>query len=117
MSELATILLIVIPIVLPSLLALLTFLVKRAFEGLPSNARPLILDMVTKAVAATEQQATNVLSDPEKKQFALARVQEQLDHAGLKVPVDVLNTLVEAAVYAMNHAAPILPAAAPQKGA
>src|SRR5216684_3141257 len=108
-SELVSILLIALPIVLPSLIALLTFLVKKAFEAMPSTARPIILDMASKAVTATEQVAADVLSNPEKKQMALARMQEQLDHVGLKVPVDVLNTLVEDAVYALKHTPPILP--------
>jgi len=101
-----------LPIVLTPIVGLVAVLVGKAFAALPANQRPVLLDIVKKSVNATEQLVSSELSDPGKKQAALKLAQEQLDHAGLKVPTAVLGTLVEDAVFTLKKMPPVLPAEA-----
>ncbi len=115
-AELFQILIIVLPIVLPPLIAFLVVLVNKELAKLPANVRPVLADVAKVSVSAVEQVAQSELGTAEKKQKALAFASAQLDHLGMKVPTDVLNVVVEDAVFAVKHAPPIVlatPAALP----
>jgi hypothetical protein len=101
------------PIVLPGFFAFLVVLVKKSFEKLPSNARPIVASIASTAVANVEQIAGEMLNSPGKKQAAMDAASSELAHWGINVPSAVLGGLIEEAVAALpsNAVVPPLPMA------
>lgn len=92
-----------LPILLPVLIAVLTYVVKSAIERLPSNKQTFVRDIVYTMVTATEQQAGAAVSGPTKKQEVLAQVMSTLSHFHMSVPESFVSALIEETVFALNQ--------------
>lgn len=90
------------PYLVPLILAVLTVLVKAAFERMPSNVQPTLKAAAKTAVAAVEQIAGAELNGPGKKEKAIELVEDQLSHFGFKVPTAIISAVIEEAVKEMN---------------
>ena len=63
-----------------------------------------IVSMISAAVQAAEQMITAEKSGAEKKAIVTKFIKEQLTAHNISISDDQLNTLIEAAVYALNQA-------------
>lgn len=115
---LQAILIAVIPTLLSLLIAVLTILVKAAFERMPSNLQPFLKQLAATAVASTEQVAAVELNGPGKKEKAGEFMIGQLAHYHITVPPAVISAVIEEAVREMNqsNAAPIKAVVSTEKG-
>jgi hypothetical protein len=103
-TELIQILLALAPYVVPPLVALLVYLVKKAIDRLPANQRVVVSGIVRTSVAAADQLASDQLNGPGKRQVALEMIEAQLKHMHIDVPAPVVNALIEEAVLALHMA-------------
>lgn len=91
------------PPALAALLALLTVVVKKAFEKMPTAQRNTLTSIVSTAVNAVEQTSPN-MPNAVKKQLAESAIEAQLAHFGIKVPTAVIDANLEEAVLILNIA-------------
>jgi hypothetical protein len=91
------------PYIVPVLIAVLSVVVKAAFDQLPANLHGQVLRVAHTAVQAVEQVASETLSGPGKKQLAIEMVMRQLAAMHINVPEPVISDVIESAVYALNQ--------------
>ncbi len=92
------ILLVVLPILLPPLVGAVVLFVKSQIARLPADLRVLVQSIVSTAVQAVEQTASNELNSAGKKQLAMEKVQITLAHYKINVPDGEISDLIEEAV-------------------
>lgn len=87
----------------PVVVALVVYLYQRLLARLPEAQRSAVEGMVQKVVAAVEQ-GQSLVPGAVKKQYATNMVNTLLAKAGLKASPEQVDTLIEAAVFAINQA-------------
>ena len=98
-------LIVLIPIILPPLIALCGAWYQSLVQKLPLATRDQLQNVARTVVPAVEQIASAQLNGPGKKQLALQQAAQILAHLGIKnVNPDVLSSFIEEAVYAINTA-------------
>lgn len=95
--------LILIPLVLPPLVALSAALYHHLLTYVPAQKRALVEQAAHTAVTAVEQVAVVGMTGPDKKQAALHMASELLTHLHLSVPQEVLSAVIEATVYGLRQ--------------
>lgn len=77
-----------------------------AMEQLRDTRWFWVADLVDSAVAAVEQTVKDDMHGDDKKELAMHYIMEVLKENNIEISVDQLNTLIEAAVKAMNDDLP-----------
>ena len=110
-----SILLAVLPIILPPLVGAVGVFYKQAVSKLPANLQPIISELASQAVAAAEQHLADS-NGATKYDAASAWLSASLGRFGVKLSVDELRSAIEEAVYYLNQGqpAPVARVAAPQ---
>jgi len=107
MSLAFQILLIVLPILLPPLISLSVAMYQRLMQYLPQQVHGLVEEVVNIVVLAVEQTSATLLDSPAKKQAAMKMATELLQSWHITVSQEMLSTMIEAAVFALNQSKPI----------
>ena len=94
---------IILPIILPPLISLCVVWYKHMLQQLPQQKRDLVEQIVGTVVYAIEQQFDNTLKNPEKKQEATDRIKKILASLHINVTDELIDAMIEAAVYALNQ--------------
>ena len=95
--------LLIVPILLPAIISLSAVLYQRLVQGLPAKQQALVQQVVNTVVRAVEQEARNTLDGPGKKQAAMQMATNMLKSLHLNISQDVISSVIEAAVYALNQ--------------
>ncbi len=105
------VLLVVLPILLPPLVGAVVLFVKSQIARLPADLRVLVQAIVSTAVQAVEQTASNELNNAGKKELAMEKVKATLAHYKISVPDSEVSDLIEEFVsyLAPTHKVPPLP--------
>jgi hypothetical protein len=93
----------IIPFVLPPLVALSAVLYQHLLQRVPEKKRELIEKVIGTVVTAIEQTAPAVVGNQQKKQAAMNMASEMLAHLNIKASPATLSAMIEAAVYALNQ--------------
>ena len=93
----------IIPLVLPPLVALSAVMYRHLLQSVPEKKRELIEKVISTVVSAIEQTAPATVKNQEKKQVAMNMASEMLANLHIKTSPDTLSTMIEAAVYALNQ--------------
>src|SRR5436309_2241787 len=94
---------IILSIILPPLISLCVVWYKKMVQQLPQQKRDLTQQIVGTVVHAVEQQLDDTAKKPEKKQEAMLLIRKILASLHIDVPDELIDTMIEAAVYAMNQ--------------
>lgn len=91
--------LIALPIVLTPLVGLVVMWVQQFIAHLPANQRTFLATIANDVVLAVEQAEKNSgMSGVDKKALAMKLIMAELDHWGVKIPPEIISTLIESAV-------------------
>lgn len=95
----------VLKIVVSVCAALITVYAVPYIKSLRDDARyKRVIDVIELAVRAAEQTITESGKGAEKKQKVVEFVQRWMNDAGIKITIDELSELIEAAVFQMKQA-------------
>jgi LL-H family phage holin len=100
MSETSIIL--ISQILLPVLFTAGLYILKAIEANMPQAQRSYIANIVQMAVQCVEQ-AAPALSGADKREQALSLVSTLLGQAGIKASPELISTLIESSVFAMNQ--------------
>jgi hypothetical protein len=103
MSFTEQLIILMIPIILPPLVALSAVLYQHLLQKVPEKKRELIEKVIGTVVTAIEQTAPAMVGNQEKKQAAMNMASEMLAHLNIKASPATLSTMIEAAVYTLNQ--------------
>lgn len=95
--------LVAVPILLPILIGMITVWVHAAIQKLPPNKQAFVSGIVNTAVTSAEQQYGNSVSGDAKRIEATQKISDVLAHYNMKVPPQVVDDLLESAVYALKQ--------------
>jgi Bacteriophage holin of superfamily 6 (Holin_LLH) len=93
----------IIPLVLPPLVALSAVLYQHLLQRVPEKKRELIEKVIGTVVTAIEQTAPAIVGNQEKKQAAMNMASEMLAHLNIKASPATLSAMIESSVYALNQ--------------
>ena len=103
MSFTEQLIILVIPMVLPPLVALSAVLYQHLLQTVPEKKREMIEKVIGTVVTAIEQSAPAMVQNQEKKQAAMNMASEMLAHLHVNASPATLSAMIEAAVYALNQ--------------
>lgn len=110
MAQVVALLLALAPYIAPPIVGAIAVLVKSAYEKMPASKQALATNVVYAVVSGLEQNSGLLaVNGPAKKQMALETAANILDHYGVKVSTDTLNSLIESCVYAINQSKAVTP--------
>ncbi len=107
-----SILLAVLPIILPPLVGAVGVFYKQAVSKLPANLQPIISELAGQAVAASEQ---SLSGQPGATKFAAAStwLSGALSRYGITLSASEIKSFIEEAVYDLKQSMPSAPAVVP----
>jgi superfamily 6 holin (LLH) len=93
---------VLVPLLLPFLIALAASLYSSLMQRLPMQQRLIVSSMAHTVVTAVEQMLPADASGTQKKTLAVQWLSTVLSHAGVGVPAQFLNVAIEAAVFELH---------------